>query len=63
MPIYCFDIVLQGSMNNYFLALLLDTGFLLLLIQQAPIEHEEIKTESQALPSFHQASLVTFCII
>ncbi|XP_010582293.1 PREDICTED: tetratricopeptide repeat protein 6 [Haliaeetus leucocephalus] len=26
---------------------------------EAPIEHEEIKTESQVLPSFHQASLKT----
>ncbi|XP_059675518.1 tetratricopeptide repeat protein 6 [Gavia stellata] len=27
--------------------------------EQAPIEYEEIKTESQVLPSFHQASLKT----
>ncbi|XP_071602190.1 tetratricopeptide repeat protein 6 isoform X2 [Heliangelus exortis] len=26
-------------------------------MEQAPIEHEEIKTESQALPSFHQTSM------
>lgn len=36
-------------------------------MQQVPVEHKEIKTESQdskeVLPSFHQASLVTFYII